>query len=96
MTPSPNKLLHLHTDDNIMVVCARIEDGESISVKDHSVVIPKVLELGHKIAMRDIAKGETIFKYGMPIGEASKGIALGEHVHVHNIQSRYTTIEIME
>ncbi|MBR1921988.1 MAG: UxaA family hydrolase, partial [Kiritimatiellae bacterium] len=39
---------------------------------------------GHKYARRDIAAGEDIVKYGMPIAHATRAIAKGEHVHVHN------------
>lgn len=40
---------------------------------------------GHKYAVRAIAVGEQIIKYGMPIGKAMADIAVGEHVHVHNM-----------
>ena len=42
---------------------------------------------GHKYALRDIAEGENVVKYGMPIGHATKPIAKGEHVHVHNVKT---------
>ena len=40
---------------------------------------------GHKYAIRDIAKGENIIKYGNPIGHATADIKAGEHVHTHNV-----------
>jgi len=40
---------------------------------------------GHKVALRDIAKGEIVRKYGHPIGTADRDIAAGEHVHTHNL-----------
>ena len=40
---------------------------------------------GHKYALRDLAEGENVVKYGMPIGHAVRAIAKGEHVHVHNM-----------
>lgn len=40
---------------------------------------------GHKYARRAIAAGEAVVKYGMPIGHATRAIAPGEHVHVHNL-----------
>ena len=40
---------------------------------------------GHKYARRAIAAGEAVVKYGMPIGHATRDIAPGEHVHVHNL-----------
>ena len=45
----------------------------------------EVREDGHKYALRDIAAGENVVKYGMPIGHATAPIARGEHVHVHNV-----------
>ena len=40
---------------------------------------------GHKYARRPIRAGENVVKYGMPIGHATRDIAPGEHVHVHNV-----------
>ena len=40
---------------------------------------------GHKIALRDIAAGEHIIKYGESIGAAERDIPAGSYVHVHNI-----------
>ena len=43
------------------------------------------LENGHKYSVCDIKKGEAVIKYGCPIGHATRDIAKGEHVHVHNL-----------
>ena len=45
------------------------------------------LENGHKYALRDIAAGENIIKYGNPIGHATEDIKCGEHVHSHNVKT---------
>lgn len=42
---------------------------------------------GQKYALREIAAGETIIKYGFPIGIASQMIHTGEHVHSHNLKT---------
>ena len=47
----------------------------------------EIREDGHKYALRDIAEGENVVKYGMPIGHASCAIKKGEHVHVHNVKT---------
>jgi len=47
----------------------------------------EVREDGHKYALRDIAAGENIIKYGMPIGHATCAIKKGEHVHVQNVKT---------
>ncbi len=47
---------------------------------------------GHKYAIRDIAKGEHIIKYGQPIGHATENIKAGEHVHTHNLKTNLSGI----
>ena len=46
-----------------------------------------IVPFGHKIASRDIKTGEKIYKYGYPIGVATKDIKKNEHVHTHNIKT---------
>ncbi len=42
---------------------------------------------GHKIALRDLAAGEPVLKFGVRIGHASRPILRGEWVHLHNLAS---------
>jgi (2R)-sulfolactate sulfo-lyase subunit alpha len=44
--------------------------------------------LGHKVALRDIAEGETLIKYGADIGKATAAIPKGRHAHVHNVKTK--------
>lgn len=44
--------------------------------------------IGHKIALVDIRKGDTVWKYGEDIGKAVANIGKGEHVHVHNVKTK--------
>ena len=48
----------------------------------------EVREDGHKYALRAIAPGEKVIKYGMPIGETTCAVAKGEHIHTHNMKTR--------
>jgi altronate dehydratase small subunit len=41
----------------------------------------------HKFAIRRIAKGEQVIKYGYSIGTATEDIEPGQHVHIHNTES---------
>lgn len=50
------------------------------------------IEDGHKYAIRDITEGESIIKYGQPIGHATQNIKAGEHVHTHNIKTNLVGI----
>jgi (2R)-sulfolactate sulfo-lyase subunit alpha len=44
--------------------------------------------IGHKVALVDIKKGDTVLKYGQDIGKAVADIRQGEHVHVHNLKTK--------
>lgn len=51
---------------------------------------------GHKYALCDIKKGETVIKYGQIIGRATKDITKGEWVHTHNVKSHLDETPVYE
>ena len=79
----------LHQEDNILVSCRDLAPRERLRIDHQEVVLTQLIPLGHKIASRPLAQGEKIFKYGAPIGTALADIAVGEHVHLHNMKSDY-------
>ena len=88
-TATDRRLLLLSPADNVLTVIATLEPGETIRIAGQSVVVSTRLPLGHKLAARELAPGEKIIKYGVPIGSAVTRIATGEHVHTHNLKSDY-------
>ena len=46
------------------------------------------IPIGHKIALKDLAVGDTVIKYGTDIGKVVQPIRRGEHLHVHNIKTK--------
>jgi len=90
------RLLLLDDGDNVLVAKRQIEGGETITVSGESVCMAKPVLLGHKIARCVIDSGEKIMKYGVPIGSATCRIGIGEHVHVHNMQSDYTKTHVID
>ena len=46
------------------------------------------IPIGHKLAVRALAKDDTVIKYGTDIGRAVAPIRVGEHAHVHNIKTK--------
>ena len=83
-TPS-RKVLILDERDNIAVCLVDMAQGETIEQDELQITTLNTIPRGHKIATRPIAKGEGIIKYGERMGHAIEPIAIGEHVHVHNI-----------
>lgn len=80
-------------DDTVGVMAVDVEKGQNLTgwemEPDKTVKCKAVndIPLGHKIALKDIKKGETIVKYNEEIGNATKDIKKGEHVHTHNLKT---------
>ncbi len=84
-----NLLLRISDSDNVYVLLRSVNAGTPLQIGKQTVVVENALELGHKIAARNIAAGEKIVKYGAPIGSATRDIRTGQHVHLHNFKSDY-------
>jgi len=56
--------------------------------KAGKVQLRQDIPFGHKVALAAIAKGADVIKYGKVIGETTAAISVGEHVHVHNVDSK--------
>ena len=46
------------------------------------------IPIGHKVALKNMAVGDTVWKYGVDIGKVVAAIKAGEHAHVHNIKTK--------
>ncbi|MGC8641677.1 MAG: UxaA family hydrolase, partial [Isosphaeraceae bacterium] len=77
----------LRGDDNVAVAARPIPKGQVVELAGRSVEVREPIGLGHKLALRDIGQGEPVRKYGQIIGFASRPIAAGTHVHVHNLKA---------
>ena len=77
--------------DNVAVAIEPIAAGETavflLSGKPVSVPVTEDITIYHKFAIRDIAEGEPVVKYGEHIGIAAMDIPAGSHVHVHNVRN---------
>ena len=83
--------LLINDKDNVATALREINENEEILVGESRktiklIVFEKIL-FGHKVAIKDVKKGENIIKYGEIIGKATKEIPAGYHAHVHNIES---------
>ena len=73
--------------DNVATALEALESGRTIAVDGQPLTVVEAIPRGHKIALRAIAPGEPVIKYGSPIGTASAAIAAGTHVHTQNLAS---------
>ncbi|NJM43446.1 MAG: UxaA family hydrolase [Brachymonas sp.] len=56
--------------------------------KATSMVALQDIPIGHKIALKDMKVGDTVWKYGIDMGKVVKDAKAGEHAHVHNIKTK--------
>ncbi|HUL07564.1 MAG TPA: altronate dehydratase family protein [Candidatus Acidoferrum sp.] len=77
--------LRLNPSDPVVVAMRDIAAGEMVASKVKAV---EPIGRGHKVAIVPIAAGEPVRKFGQIIGNATKAIQPGQHVHVHNLAFR--------
>ncbi len=77
--------------DSVAVVLRDIAAGETVTVRvdgrNETLVAVDAVALGHKIARGATGKGAPVLKYGETFASATRDIAVGQHVHVHNVTS---------
>lgn len=80
MAPSP--VIRLHADDAVLIARTSLMPGVEVTA---GVVTSERIPAGHKVAIRPIAVGEEIRRYGQIIGFATQPIAPGQHIHTQNM-----------
>jgi arabinonate dehydratase len=78
----------LHPRDNVAIARVRLDSGQCIDAGGSSIVARAAIPAGHKVALRSIAPGEPVYRYGNIIGFATCSIEPGDHVHVQNLGFR--------
>ncbi|TQV67730.1 flagellar biosynthesis protein FlgA [Exilibacterium tricleocarpae] len=91
---NPHLLIHDKKDNVGVVVVEHLAAGtEMLCVvtednSDYQLVVKDDVPIGHKVALADLAEGDSIIKYGEDIGRVVQPIKRGEHVHVHNLKTK--------
>jgi len=79
--------LKLHPDDDVAIAKLTLAAGTTlrdVPGADCPVRTAQAIPVGHKFALRPLAPGQPIRRYGQVIGFARQAIQAGDHVHVHN------------
>jgi altronate hydrolase len=82
------RAIRIHPIDDVAVAIEPVSKGADCLGVRAAEDIPA----GHKMALRDIAKGEDVLKYGMPIGHATQDIPHGAWVHSHNLATNLASV----
>ena len=77
----------IHPMDTVAVALRDMRAGETVRDISAAFRLSEAAAFGHKFALRNIAEGESVVKFGFPIGVASQSIPIGAHVHTHNLKT---------
>jgi altronate hydrolase len=80
--------IRLHPADDVAITTQEGPAGTRLDIGDGLISLRQDIPRGHKLAVRDIAEGAAVRRYGQVIGFARAPIRAGEHVHVHNLEYR--------
>lgn len=87
-------VVHDAGDSVGVVVVEGVEAGQTLTgwvMQQDKTIKFEVLDpipIGHKLAIQDLAEGDTVIKYGVDIGRVVMPIKKGEHLHVHNVKTK--------
>ncbi len=90
----PHLLVHDQSDNVGVVVVEDLSAGTKMLCvvtqddSDFRLTARADIPIGHKVALRDLRKGDTVIKYGEDIGRMSGSAKKGGHVHVHNLKTK--------
>lgn len=90
----PDFLVHETADGVGVVVVEGLKVNQEITgwvMKEDETVKVKILNdipIGHKVALKDFAEGDTVIKYNTDIGKVVAPIQKGEHLHIHNVKTK--------
>lgn len=90
----PHMLVHDNGDNVGVVVVEGVKAGDELFCvvtednSDFTIVTNHDVPIGHKIALSDLAEGQTIIKYGEDIGRMVAAAGKGDHVHTQNLKTK--------
>ncbi len=91
---APHFLVHSPKDNVGVVVVEGLKAGTEMFgvVTETDTTLNLVAEhdipIGHKVALKALASGDTVIKYGEDIGRMVADAGPGQHVHVHNLKTK--------
>lgn len=76
----------LQAGDDVAIARLPLSRGLVLRLPDGRLLeVGQRIQAGHKLALREIAQGQPVLRYGSIIGFATQTIAAGSHVHTHNL-----------
>ena len=79
--------IKIYENDNVAVALKPLAAGSKVRIDGNDILIQENIPGAHKFALEDINAGQSVIKYGNPIGIATQEIEKGQWVHEHNVSS---------
>ncbi|MBJ3815355.1 altronate dehydratase [Shimwellia pseudoproteus] len=87
------QFIKIHSLDNVAVALEDIDQGTTLNVEGDNVTLLAAVARGHKFALRPLARGENVIKYGLPIGHTLAEVQPGDHLHSHNMRTNLSDLD---
>jgi (2R)-sulfolactate sulfo-lyase subunit alpha len=87
-------VVHEEGDSVGVVVVEGVKAGDALTgwimEQDKTLTMKSLSDvpIGHKLAIKDLERGDTVIKYGVDIGRTIAPIRAGEHLHIHNVKTK--------
>ena len=82
---APLTALQVHAEDEVAIALTDLAEGTVVSLATGDVRLRQAVPHGHKFAVRALAAGQPVHKYGFTIGRTTTAVAVGDWVHTHNM-----------
>src|SRR2546430_17083580 len=80
-----DRAIVLKPEDDVAVAKAPLAKGAVFEDGAARIEARQDVKPGHKIARRDVRRGQPVRRYGQGIGFATQDIPVREHVHTYNL-----------
>jgi galactarate dehydratase len=77
------QVIQINVNDNVAITVNALPSGTKVA---ENMTANHDIPQGHKIALKDIPKGEAIVRYGVTLGYATHSINRGDWIHEHMLE----------
>ena len=79
--------IKINPSDNVAIALQPLAKGTVIKLDNSTLTLTEEIMQGHKFALKSLKPGDSIIKYGNPIGRATAEIPAGSWIHTHNLKT---------
>lgn len=79
--------IQINPSDNVAVALHALPKGFSAKIGNETITLAEDIPAGHKFALRDLAEGEKVIKYGFPISHTTQAVGKGHWLNEHNVHT---------